>query len=267
MYRYKADKCHALYLGVSFHLELAEKHIEKGYWYYRPTENFPPPAKLLSEYKGEERLWLIISHGNEADNVIRKRERTYPPEIPERLATVKTLWANHINQETFDAITQLKGITSLNINSNRIKDLASLSNLVNLEHLGLLNMTKVESIEALSSLTQLRTLKLEHFKKISRFDVISNLQKLEGLQIDGDMYTAQKIEDFDFISDLTNLRYVTLTNTRANNKSMDSFTGLQKLEMFQCSTNYPNSEFQKLAELPKLKHIGGNLDGLIKTKS
>lgn len=212
-------------------------------------------------------MWLITSHGNEPDNIIKKRERTYPREIPELLSTVKTLWANHINQETFDAITELQGIISLNINSNRIKDLSGLSNLVNLEHLGLLNMTKIESIEVLSRLTQLRTLKLENFKKISKFDVVSNLSKLEGLQIDGSMYTAQKIEDFDFLSDLTNLRYVTLTNTRTTNKNMDSFMGLLQLEMFQCSTNYPNCEFQKLADLPKLKHIGGNLYGLIKTKS
>lgn len=248
-------------------MELAEKHIEKGYWYYRPKENFPPPARLLSEYEGEERLSLIISHGNESNSVIRKRERAYPLEIPEHLATVKTLWVNHINQETFDILTQLRGITSLNINSNRIKDLSGISNLVNLEHLGLLNMTKVESIDELSRLTQLLTLKLEHFKKISQFDVISNLLSLEGLQIDGDMYTAQKIDDFDFIADLTNLRYITLRNTRTTNKNMDSFKNLRKLEMFQCSTNYPNSEFQKLAELPKLKYIGGNLNGLIKTKT
>lgn len=248
-------------------MEIEKKHIEKGYWYYLPKENFPPPAKPLSDYEGEERLYLILSYGNEPDGEIRKRERMYPKEIPKQLQSVKTLWANHIDQDTFEALTELRGITSLYIDSNRIKNLDRLSNLTQLEHLALLNMTKVESIHELSRLTELRTLKLEHFKKISSFGVLSNLTNLEGLQIDGDMYTAQKIDDFEFAKDLTNLRYITLTNTRATNKNMDSFKGLHNLEMFQCSTNYPNSEFQKLAELPNLKHIGGNLNGLIKTKS
>ncbi len=115
--------------------------------------------------------------------------------------------------------------------------MSALSNLGNLEHLALLNMTKIESIEVLSRLTNLRTLEVEHFKKISQFDAISNLSKLEGLQLDGAMYTAQRIDDLDFIGDLINLRYVTLRNTRATNKNMDSFKRLKNLEMFQCSTN------------------------------
>ena len=78
--------------------------------------------QLLSEYEEEERLWLITSHGNETDNMIRKRERTYPREIPERLSTVKTLWANHVNQDIFDAITQLQGITSSSCVWNRVSN-------------------------------------------------------------------------------------------------------------------------------------------------
>lgn len=240
-------------------MELTDDHIEKGYWYFRPAENFPPPAKLISEYQDEERLWLILSRGNETYGEVKKREKDYPSAILEKLTQTKILWTHQINQETFDAITQLKGVTSLSIDSNRVKNLAGISKLKQLRHLALLNMTKVDSIEEVSELRNLKTLKLEHFKKINDFSSISELTILEGLQIDGDMYTAQKIQDFKFLRTLNLLRYLTLTNTRAIDKNMDAFRNLLKLEMFQCSANYPIAEFNKLKDLPNLKFIGGNV--------
>ena len=121
--------------SVSFHsMKINEEQIAKGFWYYRPNENFPPPDKLLSEYQAAERLSLIISHGNESDSQIRKREKSYSTEIITKLQNVKVLWVNHINQETFDSICLCKQLNSLYISSNRIKDLGRISNLKNLKH-------------------------------------------------------------------------------------------------------------------------------------
>ncbi len=245
---------------------LTQKQIEKGYWYFRPNENFPPTSRILDDYCGEEVLDLTCTYGNEPYHQINKRERTYAQEIPTKLKPVKFLWANHINQETFNSICQLKSLTSLYINSKTIKEIPSIENLKNLKHLALINFTKVENIEPLSRLKQLVTLKLENFKKVSNFIALSGLINLEGLQIDGDMYTAQRIDNFDFLSNMEKLSYLTLTNSRASRKDFTPLTNLSELQMIRCSHNYPKVEFEKLQVLKKLKYFG-NAEKLIKNVS
>ncbi len=248
-------------------MELTENQIKNGYWYYRPNENFPPKAKLLSEYIGEERLSLIVTPGYETDSQLKKRERSYPIEIPEKLRKVKVLWADDINQDTFDAICTIEGLKSLYVQSSRIKDISAISNLKNIEHLALLNLTKVDRISVLSELPGIQTLKLEHFKRISDFRLLSTLTTLQGLQIDGSMYTAQRVDNFNFIRSLTKLKYLTLINTRATDKDLSALLALRHLEMLQSSANYPKREFEKLRELRNLKWIGGNIEKLIKKES
>jgi len=248
-------------------MKLTDQQIQNGYWYYRPKKNFPPKGKLLEEYNGEERLALSFTKGNESYGQIKKREDLYKSEIPTKLKPLKILWADHCNQETFNSICQLDKLESLYIQSNGIKDLTQISNLKNLKHLGLLSLTKVENIKPISDLQQLQTLKLEHFKKVTDFSPISELTKLQGLQINGDMYTAQIIENFDFLNSLSELKYLTFIKSRAKNKNFDSISKLSNLEMIQSSANYPKTEFQKLRGMESLKYIGGNIKPLINNES
>ncbi len=248
-------------------MKLTEKQIQKGYWYYNPTENFPPNGKLLEEYDGEENLNLIITKSNETDNEIKKRERTYSSNFPIELKSIKILWVYHINQDIFNAICGLENLTSLYIQSNRIKEISALSNLKNLRHLALLNLTKVDSIQPISELNQMITLKFENFKRINNFKAISSLNTLKGLQIDGGMYSAQKINDFEFLSNLTDLEYLTFINSQAILKDLSPILKLTNLKMLQCSSNYPKKEFKKLNEMKSLKYVGGNIKPLINGKS
>lgn len=244
-------------------MQLSEEQIKKGYWYFNRNDNFPPNGKLLEEYNGEERLNLICSKGNESYAQIKKRENTYIDDISKTLNDVKVLWVYSIKQETFDVICGLKNLESLYVQSNRIMDLSPLLNLKNLKHLGLLSLTKVENIEPITKLKNLQTLMIENFKKVTDFTQICKLTELKGLQIDGDMYTAQIIEDFDFLGSLSDLKYLTFTNSRGKIKNFDALSKLENLEMIQSSTNYPKKEFQKLRGLKSLKYIGGNIEPLI----
>ena len=142
---------------------------------------------------------------------------------------VQILWANHINQATFDSICKLNGLISLYIQSNRITDISAISQLTSLKHLALISMTKLEEITSLSKLARLKTLKIENFKKISDFSCLSDLVNLEGLEIDGDMYTAQKINDFGFLKEMTKLKYLTFINSRAKIKDFTPLMNLQNL--------------------------------------
>ncbi len=244
-------------------MKLTDEQIRKGYWYFNPDENFPPNGKLLDEYNGEERLNLVSTKGNESSSQIKKRENLYSSNIPSKLNSLNILWTHHINQEVFDSICQLEKLESLYIQSNKILNISAISNLKNLKHLGLLSLTKVENIKPLAKLTQLETLELENLKKVSDFKPVSQLINLKGLQIDGDMYTAQIIENFDFLNSLSELKYLTFTNSRAKDKNFDAISKLKNLEMLQSSTNYPKKEFQKLCGMKNLKHLGGNIKHLI----
>lgn len=247
-------------------MQLTEEQIKKGYWYFNRTDNFPPNGKLLEEYNGEDKLNLICSKGDESYTQTKKREDSYINDIPKTLDKVKVLWVYSIKQETFDVICGLKNLESLYVQSNRITDLSTLSNLKGLKHLGLLSLTKVENIKPISKLKELQTLMIENFKKVTDFDQLSELTELRGLQIDGDMYTAQIIKSFDFLNTLSYLKYLTFTNSRGKTKNFDAISQLPNLEMIQCSTNYPKKEFQKLRGMKSLKYIGVNIEALINNK-
>ncbi|WP_298344876.1 leucine-rich repeat domain-containing protein [uncultured Algibacter sp.] len=244
-------------------MQLTEEQIKKGYWYFNRTDNFPPNGKLLEEYNGEEKLNLICSKGNESYTQTKKRENSYITDIPKTLDNVKVLWVYSIKQETFDVISGLKNLESLCVHSNRITDLSALSNLKKLKHLGLLSLTKIDDIKPICKLRGLQTLMIENFKKVTDFSQLSELTELRGLQIDGDMYTAQIIENFDFLNSLADLKYLTFTNSRGKTKNFDAISKLSNLEMIQSSTNYPKKEFQKLRGMKSLKYIGGNIEPLI----
>ncbi|MFV8357778.1 hypothetical protein ACNQGB_16525 [Flavobacterium sp. XS1P32] len=244
-------------------MKLTDEQIRKGYWYYNPDKNFPPNGKLLDEYTGEESLNLFSIKGNESISQIKNRENFYAINIPSKLNSLKILWTSHINQEIFDSICQLEKLESLYIESGKILNINAISNLKNLKHLGLLSLTKVENIKPLATLTQLETLELENLKKISDFKLLSELINLKGLQIDGDMYTAQRIENFNFLKPLSKLKYLTFTNSKANDKNFNAISKLENLEMLQSSTNYPKKEFQKLCGMKNLKYIGENIKHLI----
>jgi Leucine-rich repeat (LRR) protein len=243
-------------------MELSEDILKKGYWYYSPEKLHPPQGILLSEYAEETKVCLYQTKGGETAYQINKREKSYTTEIPEKLQQVKTLWVSHINQNTFDSICELENLEGLYVDSNNIKSIDNIKNLKYLKHLALLNLTKIDSLEPLEECDHLQTLKLENLKKIFLFNSVSKLINLKGLEIDGDMYTAQKIENFNFISSLEKLQYLSLSKTKATVKDFTPISKLTQLISFASSSNYPKKEFQKLNKLP-LRYFG-NVKELIK---
>ncbi|RDC65318.1 hypothetical protein [Adhaeribacter pallidiroseus] len=120
----------------------------------------------------------------------------------------------------------------------------------------------MESIDVLNGLSNLRTLNLEQLNKISNFSQLSSLVNLQGLGINGGVWTAQKIASLKPIGSLTKLKYLTLINTRAQDKSFEPIMHLKELVRFNSSWNYPEAEFKKLKSLPNLKY--GNVETSLK---
>lgn len=204
--------------------------------------NFPEALSTVDEYQGEDTLTIYTEKTTQLKPWIK---------ILQENKQIKKLCISwNISQDFFEAICELENLEELYLRRcSSIKNIDSIVNLLKLNFLYLGDPTKIESIEPLSQLINLNNLRIENAKKISHFDALSNLTKLQVLQIDGSMWTAQPIDNFEFVSKLINIRYLTFVNSKARIKNFDPLLNLKKLSVFHCSYNYPLEEFHKLHSL------------------
>jgi len=120
-------------------------------------------------------------------------------------------------------------------------------------------------------LTALEVLVIENFKKISDFSRLKVLTSLIFLTIEGGMYTKQKVDSFDFVSELENLIYLSTTMISTTNKSIDPIYKLKNLKTLNWAFDLTKEEMTKLKnELPNLKylphrHVENNLNKIKET--
>ena len=95
-----------------------------------------------------------------------------------------------------------------------------------------------------------------NLKRISDFSLISNLRNLVGLGINGSMWTTQRIDSLAPLSKLTKLRYLSLVNTRATDKSLVPLYSLDNLQTLQMAKWWPRAEVEELKRVnPRLRGI------------
>jgi len=243
--------------------ELTDEQIKLGFWYWNREPKFPPQAiTKVEDYHPKSKLNLSIT---QLDKTPKEQNKIIDQwcELLPTLNDVKYLWfCSRVNQKIFDAACKVPNIEGLYIKWSGIKDITNLSQMKNLKHLHLGSSAQVESIDVLSGLGNLLTLNLEQLNKINDFSPVSSLVNLKGLGIDGGMWTAQKIASLKPIGSLTKLKYLTLINTRAQDKSFEPILHLKELIRFNSSWNYPEAEFKKLKSLPNLKY--GNVETSLK---
>ncbi|MCV9388573.1 hypothetical protein [Reichenbachiella ulvae] len=238
---------------------MTEKQIKHGVWHV--TKGFVSPSKsitLLKDYRPVEKLNLLITQTHLKPYDQRKNYENWCKRLPE-LEEVKFIWLpSKVNQKIFEAVCKMPNLEGLWIKWSSIKHIDNLIHLGKLKHLHLGSSSQVENIDVLGSLHNLESLETEQLNKISDFSVLSNLSQLQGLGIDGSIWTAQKIDTLEPIRNLTNLKYLSTTNSQIKDKSFNPLLELNQLVTFNCSWNYPESEFAKLKSLPNLKY--GNIE-------
>ncbi len=130
---------------------------------------------------------------------------------------------NIVNLELI--ITNLTKLEKLNLESNDIGSLDSLSNLVNLTHLNLKN-NEISNLNPLSNLKNLTHLNLKN-NEISNLNPLSNLKNLKEINMEERNYKFL-IYDLSPISNLYNLKKIILTNRKLNTSL---FSDNKKLEV------------------------------------
>jgi hypothetical protein len=240
-------------------MTLTEDQIKKGFWYWDRNNNWPPESVSFPDsYSPSSLLNLNITQLNIPAKDQKKLVNDWCLKLP-TLTEVKYLWfCSKVSQQMFDAACAIPNLEGLYIKWSSIKNVDKIKSLTKLKHLRLGASSQLESIEPLTEMKSLITLELEKINKIPDFSPIFNLTQLNGLGLDGGMWTAQKIDSLKSIEKLEGLFYLTLTNTRIIDKSFDPIKLLKNLIRFNSSWNYPKSEFAKLKTMPNLKY--GNVE-------
>jgi len=240
-------------------MSLSKEQTQWGYWNWRRVQKLVPDhITYFEEYKPSETLVLNLTQLDVGSYRQNKNIDRWCNELP-NLEEVKYLWfVSRVNQKMFDAACKVPNLEGMFVKWSGIKNIESLRIPKNLHHLHLGSSSQVESIEVLGELESLLTLDLQQLNKISDFSIISKLASLEGLGIDGSIWTAQKIDTLKPLAKLRNLKYLTLINTRLKDKSFGPLLNLTELVRLESSWNYPEAEFEKLKALPKLKY--GNVE-------
>jgi len=147
-------------------------------------------------------------------------------------------------ESLFDCFT----LKSLFVNRYSGKNLASFSQLENLESLAVLN-APVESLDGIALLRKLRFLRLANLKKLKSLAGVEALTKLEEIEV----HTCRQIGSIDEVAALPNLRKLHLNNDGdiASLKPLDAVGRLESV-LFYESTNIVDGD---LSPLMRQKHL------------
>lgn len=156
---------------------------------------------------------------------------------------------SRVPQALFDAACRVDDLEGLWIKHSGIRSLEALGQANALRYFHLGSSTALESIAPLQSCTSLRGLGLENIKRISRLDELRSLQSLEELSVQGSTWTTQRVETLEPLGALSELRYLSIINLRAADKTLRPLFSLRKLERFHSALWWDQAELDELRSL------------------
>jgi Leucine-rich repeat (LRR) protein len=199
------------------------------FWHYSP-ETTPKPVVHPRDLRPAARLCVSTSQ----QGLPSHKQKALVQEWCELLPTlddVRLLWiSSKAPQALFDAACRMPKLEGLWIKWSSIKSIASIAGLPNLKYFHLGSSTQVESIAPLSDRKGLEWLGLENLAKIRHLDPVATLPNLQGLSLEGSMWSSWEVETLAPVGALTSLRYLSLANLRATDRTLTPLYPLQNLE-------------------------------------
>jgi hypothetical protein len=247
-------------------MKLTDRQIEYGFTYYFKEESEKiKTAVEVSDFKGEEKLYIHCTQLGDASTPQYKTPKEKKRVLVEwckflqenPTAFTELYFNTKMPQELFDAVCCQKNLKRLEIKWGTYKDIAAIEQLTNLELLSIGSGSSVESIKPLTKLLNLSALCVENFQNISCYNDLSTLTQLEYLSIMGDGLGGPqyiKLDDINFISKMTQLRFFRLLTERLTSKDYTPILELQQVEHLSLSGNKEVKKlYSDLIKLPKLK--------------
>lgn len=141
-----------------------------------------------------------------------------------------------------EGIQYAVNLTSIDLSSNKIKDVSPLSNLTKVERLDL-SSNPVDDISSLNNLTNLKNLFFGQ-SNINDISVLSNMKNLENLMI-----RDSKVSDVSPLKDLSNLTTLSLIGNEINDIS--PLSNLTNLKIIRLDDN----KIRDIKDLSNLKNL------------
>ena len=237
---------------------MTEKQIEQGFWVWDKANNFPPESiSQPNQYSGEAKVNIACTQRNDLTAIEQKKLVKEWCDFLPKTKKINFLWFTTTTpQILFDCICSLDQLVGLNIKNSNISTIDNIKNLTNLKYLRIGSSPGIESIEPLKNLTNLEVLVLEGLKKISDFSLLGELANLKFLSIEGGMYTMQKVDSLNFVSQLKSLIFFSTTMISTPNKSIEPILKLKNLVTLNWPFDLTNTDMKRLKmELPNLKYL------------
>jgi Leucine-rich repeat (LRR) protein len=228
----------------------------RGYWYYRPADGFPPPPTFeITPSFSEPTLCLAGVPGSPPLSTYQERKIiTGWADVLPSLESVEMLWiAPKVNQLLLDAICSMPNLVGLHIKHSSITTIPPTAfGKLRFLHLG--SSPGLTDVDGISSHHALEWLETENLKRVTNISPISQLTSLVGLAIDGSTWTTQRVDSLAPLANLTQLRFLSLINTRVTDASLRPLHCLTRLEAFRHAKWWPDEEVQSLLEAnPRLR--------------
>lgn len=165
---------------------------------------------------------------------------------------LEALWCFGVNQKALAYICKCASLESLYIDTLKSGEISCILKLRSFKVLSIDSCSKIDSLGELSNLKTLEGLAIINFKNVHEVSPLSGLINLQQLAIAGSIWTRMKIESLQPLSSLRNLKYLHLTNLKAEDESLKPLGGLSQLEKLEIANFYPMEEFAWLSS--KLKN-------------
>jgi len=226
----------------------------RPFWYYRPEESFPPPqVRRPEEVSDLDRLSFACTQTGLSRADQKRLLADWCALLP-TLSHIRFLWlSSRVPQELFDAACRVPNLLGLWVKWSSVAHLDALPGAKALRYFHLGSSTKLRSIAPLGKLTDLKSLDLENMKRVDDLSPLSALIELEGLSIEGSMWSTQRVRTLSPIGSLARLRYLSLANLRADDRTLRPLFPLAKLEVIRLAQWWDPDEVQELRRRnPKL---------------
>lgn len=163
------------------------------------------------------------------------------------LSKLKRLWCFGLTEKGLGIVSQCRSLERLYIDGLRFENLEALMRLPGLAVLSVDSATKVLSFADVGQLAKLRGLSVVNFPKVHSLSPLRELRRLEALVVAGSIWTRMTVDTLTPVAELTDLRYLNLTNLKARDESLEPLSNLQSLEVLDLPNYYPVAEFARLA--------------------
>ncbi|HVU09141.1 MAG TPA: hypothetical protein VHG89_11425 [Verrucomicrobiae bacterium] len=226
---------------------ITDRDIKDGFWYYRPKECFPPSSiRNPADYIGLPTVSIACTQTGLPAHQQTKLVKEWCKILP-TCRGLKFVWfQTQLPQNLFDAACQIPDLEGLWIKWSSVKEITNIVKLTNLKFLRVGSSPQILKIDSLKNLKNLVWLELENIKKVSNLTVIGEMTQLQGLELGGSMWSRQIVDSLAPLANLKSLRYLSLPNLKAKDKTLSHLFTLSSLEQFNAAIWWDKNEIKQL---------------------